>query len=465
MLPDVALLEIFDFYGDGEHTEAWRALVHVCQKWRNVVFGSPHRLDLRLFCTARSPVREMLDVWPQFPIFISVNGQGRHEPWGAASADNLIAALEQNDRICRLDLNYMPHKQLGKLLPAMEQPFPALTRLKLQLRSRTSCCVPDLLLGGSAPPHLQTLILDQIRFPGLPKLLLSATHLVHLRLWRMSHREFISPGEMATFLSVLTRLERLEIGLDCCFGRESQSPPQRTRTLLHVLKELRFSNAHRYLEDLTARIDAPLLHKFILTSHQSISDSPRLNSFICRTPKFQEYDAACMVFFKWSVWVTFSQMVDGRFEPGLSCGVSNLGDSSQAWGCVSSIPRCLIPAVEHLYIQSRSKRRWDVAWKGDDASIQWQKLLRPFIAARYLYISRPFVSHIASAMQKSVGESETEVLPALQTIYFEEPLPSGPNQKAIEQFTSARLLAGHPIAVSLWENVDKPDWPYGIKND
>ena len=266
----------------------------------------------------------------------------------------------------------MPHKQLGKLLPAMEQPFPALTRLKLQLRTKTSCCVPDLLLGGSAPSHLQTLILDRIRFPGLPKLLLSATHLVRLRLWGMSRREFISPEEMATFLSVLTRLERLEIGLDCnwSLGREIQRPPRQTRTLLPVLKELRFSNAHGYLVDLTARIDAPLLYKFVLTAHQSISDSPLLDSFIYRTPKFQEYDAACMVFSKWSVWVTFSQMVDGRFEPGLSCGVYNGWSSSQVWGCVSSVPRCLIPAVEHLYIQSKSKRRLDLAWKGNDASIQ-----------------------------------------------------------------------------------------------
>jgi hypothetical protein len=69
-------------------------------------------------------------------------------------------------------------------------------------------------------------------------------------------------------------------------------------------------------------------------------------------------------------------------------------------------------------------------------------------------------------MQKSGGESETEVLlPALQTLFFEEPLPSGPNQKVIEQFTSARQLTGHPIAVSPWENVDKPDWSYGVNND
>ena len=68
MFPDVALLKIFDCYvdqargddGDSPEIEAWHTLVHVCRKWRSVVFGSPRRLNLRLLCTKRTPVREML---------------------------------------------------------------------------------------------------------------------------------------------------------------------------------------------------------------------------------------------------------------------------------------------------------------------------------------------------------------------------------------------------------------------
>ena len=45
MVPDVALLEIFGVY---TWLESWYTLVHVCRKWRNVVFGSPCRLNLRL---------------------------------------------------------------------------------------------------------------------------------------------------------------------------------------------------------------------------------------------------------------------------------------------------------------------------------------------------------------------------------------------------------------------------------
>jgi len=42
----------------------------------------------------------------------------------------------------------------------------------------------------------------------------------------------------------------------------------------------------------------------------------------------------------------------------------------------------------------------------------------------------------------------TEVLPALQTLFLEEKLPSGPIQDAIGQFVAERQL---PITISHWE--------------
>jgi F-box-like len=45
MLPDDVLLEIFDFYVNKDkdkyyknEIEAWQTLVHVCRRWRSVVF-------------------------------------------------------------------------------------------------------------------------------------------------------------------------------------------------------------------------------------------------------------------------------------------------------------------------------------------------------------------------------------------------------------------------------------------
>jgi len=101
ILPEVALpgLEIFDFCVNGTWMESWQNLVHVCRKWRNVVFGSPHRLNLRLRCKPRIPVRDILDVWPPLPI---VTWFGRFEKW-PGRVDNITAALEQHHRVCEIE--------------------------------------------------------------------------------------------------------------------------------------------------------------------------------------------------------------------------------------------------------------------------------------------------------------------------------------------------------------------------
>ena len=131
ILPDLALLEIFDFYMDEHQIEGWHTLVHVCRKSRIVVFGSPRRLNLRLLCAATTPVREMLDVWPLLTIAVHTNCHDLEK----GSVDNIIAALEHNDRICQLylDLPFGP-RQLEKVLAKLQlqQPFPALKDLELR---------------------------------------------------------------------------------------------------------------------------------------------------------------------------------------------------------------------------------------------------------------------------------------------------------------------------------------------
>jgi hypothetical protein len=67
-LPGDALLETFHFYLDDKDpndiysADQWHTLVHVCQRWRSVVFASPRRLDLRLLCSGDRSVRAMLDI-------------------------------------------------------------------------------------------------------------------------------------------------------------------------------------------------------------------------------------------------------------------------------------------------------------------------------------------------------------------------------------------------------------------
>jgi hypothetical protein len=290
MLPDIALLEIFDFYLDKSSIEAWYTLAHVCGQWRNIVSVSPRRLNLRLCYKNSIPVMEMLDIWPLFPISIRVY---RDEMWDLPM-DNIITAVEHNDRVCELALYDFTSSQSEEVIAAMQRPFPALTCLELRPRDETAPVVPASFLGGSAP-RLQKLFLDYILFPGLPKLLSSATQLVHLEFRNFPHAGYISPEAMVTCLSVLTRLERLDIEFKYSQSLpdpKSQRPPPPTRTLLPVLTEMWFGGVSEYFEDIAARIDAPLLDKLTITYHEATFDTPQLTQFISRTPKLKAYDEA-----------------------------------------------------------------------------------------------------------------------------------------------------------------------------
>ena len=93
----------------------------------------------------------------------------------------------------------------------MQKPFPELTYL--QLDGGAFDALPDSFLGGTAP-RLQSLTFWNISFPGLPKLLTSANHLVHLSLHNIPQSGYIPPEVMATSLSALTNLESFCLSLN-----------------------------------------------------------------------------------------------------------------------------------------------------------------------------------------------------------------------------------------------------------
>lgn len=452
VLPDDVLVEIFDFYrGQGGGIEAWIPLVHTCRKWRNIVFASPRRLNLQLICTARKPVREKLGVWPPLPIVISSSVFPR------SGMDNIIAALEHNDRLYQVKLYNFPSSLMEMMLAAVQRPFPALTSLWLESREETAPIIPDSFLSGSAPlPFLRLFRLNRIPFPfpGLRKLLLSATNLVRLELRRIPHSGYISPEAMVTCLSTLTKLEVLELGLQSLRShpvRESRRPPPRSRTVLPSLTLLWFKGVSEYVEDLISRIDAPLLDYLSLTFfHRLIFDTPHLAQFIGRTPKFKALNEANVFFESSSVYVSLTEILDSTsgLEIRILCGQPDWELSALAQVCTSSFPLALVPTVEKLYILE--SRIAELSWQVDIENSQWLELLRSFVAVKEFYLCKKFAPRIAPTLQELVGERVTEVLPTLQGLFLEELHPSGPVQESVDQFVTARRLASHPMAVSSW---------------
>jgi hypothetical protein len=265
ILPDEVLLAIFYFCLDEdasekEDVEAWKSLVHVCQRWRSVVSGSPHRLNLRLVCQAETPVGDTLDVWPPFPLIV------RSEWIDDSDVDNIITVLERSNRVCRISLIAGDvNLPLKRAVVAMQEPFPELTDLVLDSYFRTTIALPDSFLGGSAP-RLRKLRLCGLLFPCLADLLLSTTHLVDLQLYKISHSGYLPPEALATVLSTLTSLRLLALKFRFPQSRPNQArrSPLTTRSLLPVLNKLRFEGVSEYLDDLVARIDAPRLNDLVV---------------------------------------------------------------------------------------------------------------------------------------------------------------------------------------------------------
>jgi hypothetical protein len=424
MLPDLVLLELFNFYVDEVGPiEKWHTLVHVCRRWRNVVFRSPRRLGLQLFCTARKPVRETLDVWPPLPIVI------RH---GYHPTDNIVAALNYTNRVCEIRLWPVPSSQWEKVLEAMEQSFPELTDLKIQSKDEKAPVVPDSFLGGFAP-RLRSLRFECIPFPGLPMLLLSATGLVKISLQKIPHSGYISPEAMVNCLSTLASLTELDLSFMSPLSRpnrESRRPPPLTRSILPALRHFGFVGVSEYLEDLVARIDSPLLDSLqIKFFHQLIFDTPQLAQFISRTPELKARNEARMVISYSGASVLVPGVVGRGLRLEISCRRSDWQLSSLTQLCNSYLPRILIGSLEHLYIYDDEYSR--PLWQDDIENSQWLELLRPFTAVKNLHLSREFTPRIVPALQELVKERKTEVLPDLQCLYLEDNRAWGPIREAI----------------------------------
>ena len=456
-LPDDVILAIFYFCIleqsikqsiTKKEVEAWQTLVHVCRQWRRVVFRSPRRLNLRLFCATktRTPLKDMLDVWPvALPLVI----QGIVKR--AEESDNTVAVLEHSDRVHHIGLAEQS-SYLENILAAMQKPFPELTYLWL-LSLRGATVIPDSFLGGSAP-RLQSLTLGGIPFPGLPKLLLSATHLTDLTLSIIPHSWYISPTGIITALSTLTTFRRLVLEFESpesLPGGESRDPPPPTRFVLPTLTMLKFKGVSEYLEDLVSLIDAPQLCFLSITLfNQIFFDTPQSIQFMNRLPTLQALKKARLVFKKDAAAVVISSPTDGtgyeEVEVEILCRESDWQVSSLEQACTSCLPP--LSALEDLYIYENSKSPPD--WRDNIDSALWLELFHSLSAVKNFYLSEKFALRIAPALQELVGGITMDVLPNLQNMFLEGLRPSGPVQEGIVKFVAARELSGHPITVSLW---------------
>jgi hypothetical protein len=366
------------------------------------------------------------------------------------------AAIVHPNRVFEIDLS-LTSSQLQRLASAMQESFPALVHLSLAgSYKHPAPALPDGFIGGYAP-CLQSLELRSVPFPALPKLFLSATGLVRLTLWNIPHSGYISPEAVVTGLAVLAQLKSLTLAFRSPLSRpdlESQCTPPPTYAVLPALTHFEFQGVSEYLEDLVARIDAPLLDFICITFFHRF-DVLQLAQFMRRTTRFQALDEAHVEFNYYGIQVGYlppTWTTDEKSGLRISCRDLDWQLSSLVQVFTSFFP--FIYMVKHLYIYGR--RNSTLLWRIDIEDVQWLEILRPFIALKNLYLSKLFVPRTTRALQDIVGRI-TELLPTLQNIYLEELRPSGPIQEDIGRLVALQL-SGHPITVSLWKRDLERDW-------
>jgi hypothetical protein len=305
--------------------------------------------------------------------------------------------------------------------------------------------------------------LNSVPFPGLPKLLLSATHLIFLSLHDIPRSGYIPPEAMATSLSALTSLESLLLRFQYPPprpGLESRRPPPLTRSILPSLTKIRFKGASEYLEVILAPIAAPRLNRLHITFfNQIIFDTPQLFLFISHSPTLKAHEKGHVAFTDKAIIVKFPSQTSDYIvlSVEIPSTTSEWQLSSLEQICTSSLPP--VSTLEELYISEN--QHWRPHWQDDVENTLWLDLLRPFVSVKNLYLSEEYVPRIAPALQELVGERTTEVLPTLENIFLRRFKTSEPLHEGIEKFVAARRLTSHPVAVSSWHKVefwDVYDW-------
>jgi hypothetical protein len=456
-LPDDVFLEIFDLCLRDttdypvKRTREWIVLVHVCQRWRRIIFASPRRLDLYLSCICGTPVKQNLAYWPLIlPLFIDYySGPISSFARIPGDDDNIIAALMHTDRIHRVKI-HATSSLFRKVATVMQESFPMLTRLELTWDQEDLFdplpVLPRGFLGGSAP-HLEYLYLSGVPFPRFPTLLLSASNLLTLRLDDIL--QSIPPETMVEGLTMLTRLRTLSIA----FGRDMSQPDQwRSRsnspipTILPALTLFHYKGYSEYLEDLLALIDTPLVDNIRIEYFVEVIQVPQLSRFIGRTQNLKnaQFGRAKLTFYYDLVDVELD-LPQGESKANITFTLLGPWEDDQV-PCVVDVLDHLFSNVGHLSTHGNCLE-W--RYKEDLYSIEWLLFLRLFPAVEKLHLSGDVVPYIASALEDITEEMLAEVMPALHLLWLDEENRTGDDEPvgSIERFLSLRRLSGHPVTV------------------
>ncbi|KAF8493688.1 hypothetical protein F5888DRAFT_1891233 [Russula emetica] len=427
--------------GQWDRGRWWYQLVHVCQRWRNLILGSASYLHLSLVCTNGTPVENMLAHSPPLPLTVDY---GSEDDITAEDEEGILLALEQRHRLRHLRLVF-PVQNLQKLVMATDLEFPILEYLIVSPSGRngTVLILPETLQA----PHLHHLMLKGFACPIRSRLHPTAPGLVALTLTIDHPSAYIQPNVLLQWISFMPQLETLVIAFafpvpNRDVERQLTHTPITTHITLPNLRFFWFHGVSAYLEAVVCRITTPRLESLQIGLFKQLTFSvPRLAQFMNTTENLR-FDNAAIVFRDKQIRVIRDADSD-IFGVAVDCWHLDWQVSSMAQ--ISSALSQVFSAVEHLTL--RHEVHSQSSEEHNDVQvdrIEWRKLLRSFSNVKTLGVEDGLVEELSRCLRLEDGELPLELLPELQEVTYSG---SRDTDHAFTSFSDARQNAGRPVTL------------------
>ena len=446
MLPDDILLNIFR-HCLGTTPRFWPTLTCVCQRWRQIVHTSPLGLNLHLYCTHGTPVLKSLDCWLALPIILHYGGVPNLDPPALEDDNNIIAALRQSGRVTSIGLTIT--SSLLEKLSAISEPFLELEDLALISQDNMN---PNLLGAFRWGPRLRTLHLTGVALSSFPQLLLLSRDLVDLQLYEIPRAGYFSPEAFASALFGMTQLKTLSLHFLSLPPRRNYlglPPVLGERSILPVLRSLKYRGTSKYLDTLVARIDAPSLEEIDIGFFgQPTIDAVELGRFIERIEVQTFHSRADIKTSAHAISISLSHSnASSHLRLQISCQQLDWQWSYMIQVCNQFAP--LLSPVQDLGIDTTQSSKHD-----DVGGEQWLELVRSFGGVRNCWFAGEPMADFLYALNKvnSNGRHTTDtiVLPTLRNLRVKKTRSINASfWVAAQYFVLSRRLIGHPMDLQI----------------
>ena len=475
-IPDEVLLDIFDSYRQHfthghslwNRKHKWFKLIHVCRRWRCIIFASSTRLDLCLSMSTSNPNSVATIFLPHLSLLpiaikhhylpVGTDPHVKTEEFGC-----MQAALKSYNRVRGITFSGTA-PDFDELFKATKCPFPMLEDLELRNLDSgiAELKVPATFLDGSAP-HLRRLKLYRISLTSISSLLSTTTMLFELCL-----RIYTTSASLLAHLQDMHCLRHLNLrprtrgAPSSIDGPMPPTNPENT-SLLSKLISFHYQGPSSVLSALVAGFTAPSLQGLhIILDGDDESPIFHLPRFLDDVEKV--YHSVQMIsegdYFRVSL-LTHSETVDCATPSFRFCSKvspdSVMGMSAALSAKLATVEELLMVFLTDFY------EMWD-------NDTPWRNFLQHFRKVKVLRVELEDVFAIADTLQMD-DEPIPDLLPMLEEVeitargdVFPESPPQGqpvmfsePEMAAFRPFLAARQEAGHPVKISRSQKAKFPN--------